>query len=246
MEMFNDAHVHFGQRGAFDPSDELASLMDDMNRNNIKRVFIFPVLPGLESNLTMSQEIKKTRETSERFILFAYLNPVKSTVEELELLLSQQGFRGIKLHPRSSKFAIDDFVLLDPWMRVAETYNCHVIVHCTSDDSYCSPLQMERLVKRYQNVTFQMAHLGAIWNCSEGIEVVKRNDNLYADTSIVSYSAVKRAIKEITNQLLLGTDYPFYRFEMEQLKLNLAVEDTSSLRKVACANFDTLCSHHNY
>ena len=76
MEMFNDAHVHFGQRGAFDPSDELASLMDDMNRNNIKRVFIFPVLPGLESNLTMSQEIKKTRETSERFILFAYLNPV--------------------------------------------------------------------------------------------------------------------------------------------------------------------------
>ncbi|MCB2362347.1 hypothetical protein LGL00_25460 [Clostridium estertheticum] len=35
--------------------------------------------------------------------------------------------------------------------------------------------------------------MGTIWDCNKAIDVIKRKNNIYADTSIVSFSAIKRS-----------------------------------------------------
>ena len=125
-------------------------------------------------------------------------------------------------------------------MKIAEQYQSPVIVHCTSGDEYCSPEQLKRLADRYPSISFQMAHMGAIWQCSEAIKLISESTNIYGDTSIASYSANKRAANSIPNRLLLGTDFPFYRFEMEHLKMRLAVNDEKSFYDITYNNFQTI------
>lgn len=235
MKHMTDAHVHLGKRGDFDEKKETEALLNDMDKNNVEKAFLLPIGCSIERN---EQVLASASTCSERLIPFVWLQPgdqASFSFFEKELKAGKIG--GLKLHPYAGKYKIDDFPLLEPWMKLAEENSCHVIIHCTSGDPYCSPIQLEKLAVRYPGITFQMAHLGAIWQCDEGIEVVGRNENLYADTSIVSYSALLRAGMKIPDRLLLGTDYPFYRFEMEHLKLRLAVEDENSAYQIGYQNF---------
>jgi len=235
MKRLTDAHVHFGMRGDFDEKKAIENLLWDMDKNHIEKAFLFPIGCSLERNSQMLAAVSCLRE---RLLPFVWLNPNdKVSLGYFEQLIKSGIIGGLKLHPYSDKYSIDDYELLDPWMQLAENYVCHIIVHCTSGDPFCSPVQLEKLAVRYPLLTFQMAHMGAIWDCSEGIEVVSRNENIYADTSIASYSAVMRAGIQIPGRLLMGTDYPFYRFEMEHLKLQLAIEDKAHYDQVTCQNF---------
>lgn len=237
---YTDAHVHFGTRGDFDADLAVRLLMEDMDKNRIEKIFLFPIGSTPERN---NQMLAAIRGYEDRLLPFVWLSPKnKESLDYFRDLLKSGEIRGLKLHPYSDGYRIDDFSLMDSWMELAESQHCHIIVHCTAGDRNCSPLQLEKLAVRYPDTTFQMAHMGAIWKCSEAIEVVKRNNNIYGDTSIISYSAMKRAGQNIPRRLLLGTDYPFYRFEMEHLKLELAVEDEEQLRNISRENFMDLCS----
>ena len=56
---YTDAHVHFGERGTFDPQDAVIKLIEDMNANDVEQVFIFPIGGGnLERNEVMRHEDK--------------------------------------------------------------------------------------------------------------------------------------------------------------------------------------------
>lgn len=246
MLKYTDSHVHFGQRNNLDEKECCKNLISNIKKNNITKAFLFPIGIGFtyEVNLWMFNAIK---DYLDYFILFSSLDPqLPEGLSSFKKLLNL-GFRGLKLHPYGCKFRIDDFKLIDPFMNLCMEHNCHVIVHCTSNDEYCSPEQLELLAKRYPDITFQMAHIGAIWDCSKAIDIIDRNDNIYGDTSIASYSAIQRAVKRIPDKLLIGTDYPFYRFEQEQLKIQLACEDNeSALIKITNKNFLNLIKNHNY
>lgn len=232
---YTDAHVHFGQRGEFDAAWAVTALIDEMNRNEIEQVFLFPIGSEVVRNETM---LRAVREHRSRLIPFAWLSPLKEGQLEWFIERMEEGsIRGLKLHPYSDRYRIDNLVLLKPWMETVGRHHSHVIVHCTSNDEYCSPRQMEALVKSYPDITFQMAHMGAIWQCREALEMIRENPNLYGDTSIASYSANVRAGAQIADRLLMGTDYPFYRFEMEHLKIQLAIEDPQAREKVVYRNF---------
>lgn len=244
MHSLTDSHVHFGKRENFDEHLEFQILKKELKKNNIKKIFIFPISPTLENNLKMYNAIK---DSTHNFIPFLYLNPLETnSIIECEMLINDYYFKGIKLHPYVCKYRINHFKLLDPWMNIAMKYNCHIIVHCTSNDPYCSPNQLKELAQRYPQITFQMAHMGAIWQCSEAIKIIQETPNIYADSSIASFSAVSRALKSISDNLLIGTDYPFYKFEMEQLKIRLASPDEEILSKILYKNFDKIIDMHNY
>lgn len=238
---YNDAHVHFGQRGEYDPQAEAVRLIQDMDENHLDRVFLFPIGATIERNEAMIEAIEGHRD---RFIPFAWMDPTaEGQLEYFTKALGEGRVCGLKLHPYSNHYHIDDFALVDPWMRVVAEAESHVIIHCTSGDEFGQPDQIARLAERWPQVTFQMAHLGAIWKCSEGTRLVAEHENLYGDTSITSYSASTRAVHSIADRLLMGTDYPFYRFQMEQLKLRLATQgDEALIQKVCHDNFEKIAA----
>lgn len=126
--------------------------------------------------------LKEAQGHTDRFILFAFVNPYHSDcVEWFEEAVKHRGVRGLKLHPVLDAYPADRAYMLDPLLEVCDRYHLHCIIHCTSDAPNSSPLQMERTARRWPHVTFQMAHMGGCWLANDAIKVCQRNQNIYLD-----------------------------------------------------------------
>lgn len=234
---FMDSHVHLKDR-----NDEVLGvdgLLREMDECDVERVFLLPATSKPEDNQKMIEAMKGHED---RFIPFAFINPYQpDCVEMFRDYVVNHGIKGLKLHPVSDAFPADRAYLLDPLLEVCNEYHLHCIIHCTSDAPNSSPLQFERTAKRWPNVTFQMAHMGGCWLSNDAIKVCSRNNNIYLDTSTVSLSAVKRAIKACPDKVLMGTDVPFYHFLIEETKMRLATNNDQTLfEKVSGGNMRAL------
>lgn len=233
---FMDAHVHLKNRN--DEVLDVDALLKEMDASDIERVFLMPADSRRSENERM---LKEAQGHTDRFILFAFVNPYHSDcVEWYEEAVKHRGVRGLKLHPVLDAYPADRAYMLDPLLEVCDRYHLHCIIHCTSDAPNSSPLQMERTARRWPHVTFQMAHMGGCWLANDAIKVCQRNQNIYLDGSTVSLSAVKRAVAACPDRFLMGTDVPFYHFEMEKLKMKLAVSDPVIFEKVTYGNMRDL------
>lgn len=228
-----DAHVHLGNRNGKRMSTK--DLMDEMDRSQIEKSFVFAMTSKRGLNQQLYEDTKNHRE---RLIPFAYINPWHEDArEQLIHCVKDFGFRGLKLHPVTDGFPGDSACLLDPLLEVCDQYNMHVIIHCTSEAPYSSPLQVEKTAQRWPGVSVQMAHMGGCWLANEAITIALRNSNIYLDSATVSASAVTRAALRCGDKLLMGTDIPFYYFEMETLKMQLAADgDEDLLDRVSGGN----------
>lgn len=233
---YMDSHVHLKNR-----NNEILGvdgILKEMDECEIERVFIFPATSKPEDNDKMFEEIKGHED---RLIPFAFINPYHpDCVERFRYYITEKGCKGLKLHPVSDAFPADRGYLLDPLLEVCDEYHLHCIIHCTSDAPNSSPLQFERTARRWPNVTFQMAHMGGCWLSNDAIKVCLRNDNVYLDTSTVSLSAVKRAVKACPDKVLMATDVPFYHFKIEETKMRLATDDPVVLDKIMGGNMRAL------
>lgn len=210
-------------------------LLAEMDRNQITKAFVFAMTSQRGLNKKLYEDIKNHRD---RLIPFAYINPWHADArEQLIECVTCYGFRGLKLHPVTDGFASDRSDLLDPLLAICDQYHMHVIIHCTSEAPFSSPLQVEKMARRWPGVTVQMAHMGGCWLANEAITVAGRNDNIYLDSATVSASAVTRAAHSCGDKLLMATDIPFYYFEMEVLKMQLAADgDEELLDKISGGN----------
>lgn len=233
---FLDSHVHFKNRN--DEILDVEALLKEMDDNNVERVFFLPATSKPEDNDHLFEVVKGHED---RLIPFAFINPYHADcVERFRYYVEEKGCKGLKLHPVSDAFPADRAYLLDPLIEVCDEYKLHCIIHCTSDAPNSSPLQFERTAKRWPNVTFQMAHMGGCWLSNDAIKVCKRNDNIYLDTSTVSLTAVKRAVKACPDKVLMGTDIPFYHFLIEQTKMKLVSDDEEIRNKIMGDNMRAL------
>ena len=231
-----DAHVHLKNRNQ--ELLDVPALLKEMDDANVSKVFLFPGTSFRDATDKMLDQIAGHED---RFIPFAFLDPhVEGITDELERLITKRGVKGLKLHPVKDAFPADRGYLLDPLLEIIDKYHLHVIMHCTSDAPNSSPLQFERTAKRWPNVTFQMAHMGGCWLSDDAIMVALRNNNIYLETSTVSITAVKRAIAACPEKVLMGTDVPFYKFELEQLKMRLATDDSKVFEMVMGGNMAQL------
>jgi len=194
-------------------------LLNEMDRCQIEKAFVFAMTSKQGLNQQLFEDIRGHRE---RLIPFAYINPRHEDArEQLIRCVKDFGFRGLKLHPVTDEFPGDNAGLLDPLLEICDKYNMHVIIHCTSEAPYSSPQQVEKTAQRWPGVSIQMAHMGGCWLSNEAIAIALRNANIYLDSATVSATAVTRAAQRCGDKLLMGTDIPFYYFEMETLKMEL-------------------------
>lgn len=241
--MIVDAHVHVstgkkeggGQLGH--PLAQPDRLLKEMDKNGIDKVVVFPFTGDFEENKALAQIVRKY---ADRLIQFAFISPKqKDAKEQFMYCLGELGVRGLKLHPRFGDFHVDDIELLGPILEVCNERRLHIIIHCTSDDHRVHPFRIETLAKMFPKATFQIAHMGTTWSTKQAIAVAKRNQNVYVDTAAVSFEEVREAVVEVPDKVLMGSDFPFYRFEMEVLKLRLVsgvIGNSKVLEKVMGGN----------
>lgn len=236
--MIIDAHVHIATEDNENYRARVENVIHKMDENHIDKVVCFPFSAGLEKQKKLTELISTYPG---RFIQLAFINPKAADAkEQLLYCLDQLGCKGMKIHPWFDNFSVADIALLKPLFDILDERKLYCVVHCTSEDYRVHPIMFERLGNTFPNVTIQMAHMGEVMAGEFAIDVAKRIPNVYLDTAITSYMAVIHVLEQCPDKVFMGTDFPFYQFEMEIQKQKLAaadLKDIEGMNKLMGGNF---------
>ncbi|MGI6230909.1 MAG: amidohydrolase family protein [Tractidigestivibacter sp.] len=229
--MVIDAHVHIAVNEGENPMSKPENVIRSMDKNGIDKIVCFTFRPGLDNQRRLAEVIEPYRD---RMIPLAFVGPRDSDcAEQLTYCLDVLGFQGAKLHPYISNFVVADIKLLSPIFSILEERSSYAVIHCASEDFRNHPTMFERLGNCFPHVLIQMAHMGEVMSTKYAVDVASRVRNVYLDTSICSYNAVKRAVRGCSDKTFMGCDYPFYKFEMEIQKQRLVAEDLNVPNEIA-------------
>lgn len=228
-----DAHIHLlpddvirANSGCGDPFVDYGGVSDYlkiMKAYNIERAFVMPfndpymlsmdfAIETVHSNLQQMAIFSPTKLSC--FADIDIRKDITQTISELEKVLEQNEFIGIKLHPTNNGYPIDG-VYFDSIFQYANDNSILVEIHSYPRehiaDDVCSPSRIKNVLNKYPRLKVSIAHLGgfqhkelyglkAYFNIS-GIlpDVVKR-------FGIEGANRILRLIG--VDRLVFATDYP--------------------------------------
>ena len=167
------------------------SLTDSMKKAGIDYSVLLPVATKPNQCDTINTLALKTNETSKTtgLISFGAIHPACENFREILNWLSNNGFKGIKLHPVFQKTNIDDMQSLR-LIEYASSLGLIILIHAGFDVSFpgCDESSVDRLATMIQEVKPEklvLAHMGGWgqWNEVAGILEEDYMKNVYLDTS---------------------------------------------------------------
>ncbi len=150
-----------------------------------------------------------SRRYPERFIGFACLNPKRrGSIRQLERLVTQRGFRGVKLHPCHDRFEVDDRSVYSFYEKAA-ALGIPVAFHMGYDPAsdldrlrYANPLALDEVAIDLRELELIICHAGGNWY-QEGTMVAARNTNVLVDISGLHDAAAITVYPEVDPTALL-------------------------------------------
>ncbi|HXL43781.1 MAG TPA: amidohydrolase family protein [Gaiellaceae bacterium] len=206
-ELF-DAHVHVGRDidGFVAPYDELMSFLA---RYGVGRAFAFCMdEPDREPAFRAAND--RTLAAAERsggaLIPFVRLDLAEEPIEEAIRCLDL-GARGIKLHPRSQGFLLND-ERLAPVFALAAERRVPILIHGGRGLPPISD-HLERLVDTYPQAQLIIAH-GGIADLADLSEAFGGRAGVFFDTSVWSPIDLLDMFQRVSpEQVLYASDYPY-------------------------------------
>jgi predicted TIM-barrel fold metal-dependent hydrolase len=206
-ELF-DAHVHVGRDidGFVAPYDELMSFLA---RYGVGRAFAFCMdEPDREPAFRAAND--RTLAAAERsggaLIPFVRLDLAEEPIEEAIRCLDL-GARGIKLHPRSQGFLLND-ERLAPVFALAAERRVPILIHGGRGLPPISD-HLERLVDAYPEAQLIIAH-GGIADLADLSEAFGGRAGVFFDTSVWSPIDLLDMFQRVSpEQVLYASDYPY-------------------------------------
>ncbi|GBF09236.1 conserved hypothetical protein [Aeropyrum pernix] len=185
------------------------------------------------------EDLRACRSVDPRFF-YTIVSYKPGMEEELaEIVRSDPSILGVKIFP-TFHFTRPDSQRLDPVYKAVEEAGGLVVVHTGCDPGpweltrFCRearPSYVARAAKRFENLVFVIAHLGAYSALKPGIyfeETLKALslENVYADTSAADPFFAAMAVREgYADKILFGSDYPY----VSGYNVAMAVKDILSL-----------------
>lgn len=228
-----DAHIHLmppdvieankGYDDKFVSHGDVDDYIKTMAEYNIENAFIMP----FNDTYMMSMNFKVAsvhnnmanmcRKSRNRLFAFAEIdirNDLKTTIHELEKVLGQDEFLGVKIHPSNTGYPVDGRYY-DGIFAWANKNNVLIEMHSYPrthiSDDVCSPSRIKNIVKKYPDLRISIAHMG-------GFQYEElRNLGLYTNISAILPDLASKFGIEKTNEILrqfdidkliFATDYP--------------------------------------
>jgi predicted TIM-barrel fold metal-dependent hydrolase len=223
-----DSHVHLGE----DKDKQKLSakkLIKIMDRSGINKCIPFPLNnPDFSKTFSKPNDIilKGYKKYPERIIPFFRLNPnFDEWKEELKKRV-EQGFKGIKLHPRSQTFRINSGKVRDI-LDKAEKHELLVLFHTGFGVKYLAD-DIKNILKRYPKVNFILGH-SAFPDIRAVIKKVGERNNVLFETSSVRIFDLFDLLRKVSNKkIIFGSDAPYYD---QNLALEMLVDTALTLHK---------------
>lgn len=228
-----DAHIHLLPDDVIranseygDPFVDYGGVGDYLNimaENNIECAFVMPfndpymmsmdfTVGTVHSNMQQMASI-----TPQRLYCFADIDirkDITQTITELEKVLRQKEFIGIKLHATNTGYPIDG-TYYDRIFRYASDNGVLVEIHSYPrdhlTDDVCSPSRIKKVLNKYPQLKVSIAHLGGFqYEELYGLNVYFNISSILPD--LVNRFGIEGAYRVLrligVDKLVFATDYP--------------------------------------
>lgn len=210
-----DAHVHPDLKNHPDIKDAARTLLSRMDAAGIKKAIVMP--NGLDCS--MDTVVKICALSPDRLWGF-YMHDIRDGIDRTALrgLFEAGHFKGIKIHPRAQKIALND-PSVDAFLEKCVFVGAPVFIDCFPFgelDERNYPLAFERIAKKFPSLRIILGHMGG-YRVMDAFIVAKSNGNITLDLSLTLMyyrgSSVEADIAYALKMLgpkrfIYGSDYP--------------------------------------
>lgn len=188
-------------------------LINHGSKAGISAYVLLPVAVNAKNVHQINRFTVKEKNAHEEFFAFGTLHAeMEDFQSELDFITSS-GLKGIKIHPDSQKFNIDDermFPIYD-----ALQGKMPILIHCGDKQfDYSHPRRLLKVIKEFPKLEIIAGHLGGWSIFNEGYELLK-DKNCYVDiSSCMSFISPEQMVKYIrgygAERVLFGSDFPLW------------------------------------
>ncbi len=225
-----DGHTHFAGPGKGFPPNTVEELLAIMDGNGIDSIVTCAPYSSIGKDRTYDDAnrflVESMSKAPERIIGFLRVNPhlQEHALRSIEEGVKNQGFKGVKVHPRNEAFAINSEELAFPIAELASKLKVPILIHTGEPDTYgfAQPTLVGDLADSFPDLTLIIGHMGKRLY-EDAICVARWFENIILETSFRSHRDIARAVKRVgADRVVYGSDMPFGVPEIEMMKVRLA------------------------
>jgi uncharacterized protein len=152
------------------------------------------------------------RRYPDRLIGVCRINPNLATksLDEMKRCHDDYGFKGLKLHPDSEFFSINN-PLMRPFLDLAADYRWPIFLHA-GFYPLSQPALLLPVAQDYPTLNFLLLHLGYRFT-TDAVLIAQRCPNVFLETSAdSSASAIRQVLSQLgSERVIFGSDLPTTR-----------------------------------
>ena len=200
----------------------------------VSRFLILPVAIRPDRVQGINDFIVSQLQQHPEFIGFGTVHARMEGIEAETERIAALGLRGIKMHPDSQRFAIDDRSLF-PMYEIARDKGLPVMLHMGDlRYSYSQPILLRRVLEQIPGLRVIAAHFGGYSVYEEAFQTLRDMDCVFDTSSSLMLLEPGMAEKYINGygaeRLAFGTDYPMWdpveeRKRFDALKITAAQKE---------------------
>ncbi len=190
----------------------------------------------ITTGITPNDYVRDFCRGSKRLIPFCSVNHYLHSrpAQELEQLVTKEGFRGIKLYPTYEHFYANDRELY-PMYAVAQSLGIPVMVHTGSSVfrgaklKYGDPLVLDDVAVDFPNLKIVMAHSGRGFWYDRAFFLARLHENVYMEIAGLPPQRLLEYFPEFernADKIIFGSDWP----GMPYIKRNIELFRTLPLK----------------
>lgn len=196
-----------------DRNGTVEALLQEGEKSGIDKFLVHSVAVIPDYVKTINNFIAAQCEEHDNFYGFGTIHAdLENPLAEIERMESL-GLRGIKIHPDTQHFNIDD----PKMMKIYEIIEGRlpILIHCGDYRyDYSHPRRLAKVLAAFPNLVAIGAHFGA-WSMPDLAVEYLENTNCYVDVSSSMMYTGKRRAKELirlygADRVLFGSDFPMW------------------------------------
>ena len=203
------------------------TLLKKGDEAGIDRFVILPVAVRPDRTRHINEFILEQVAAQPRFIGFGTIHAAMENIADEAQYIMDQGLKGIKMHPDTQAFAIDDPRLFPAYEQIQG--KIPVIFHMgDARYNYSHPAQLRSVLDQFPKLQVIAAHFGGYRMYEEAYEFLYHKDCIFDVSSSIMFMKEGDAERYIriygAERMAFGTDYPLWDPVLEtkrfrQLKL---------------------------
>jgi predicted TIM-barrel fold metal-dependent hydrolase len=189
------------------------TLLKKGDEAGIDRFVILPVAVRPDRTRHINQFILEQLAIQPRFIGFGTIHAEMEDIADEARYIMDQGLKGIKMHPDTQAFAIDDPRLFAAYEEIQG--KLPVIFHMgDARYNYSHPAQLRKVLDLFPDLQVIAAHFGGYRMYEEAYEFLYHKDCIFDVSSSMMFMKEGDAERYIriygAERMAFGTDYPLW------------------------------------